>query len=147
VQHFKQIMKLVLHWILRKLRELRHDGFRSAARQIVNAQMQRGVLVWNTPLNRHRNVLRLRHHPQKHRAFDRVVVGKRHHARKPERLFDLIALELKGGQCGKWRRPKRLLKIHCDCGLCLSALFLRGQREPQHRVPFGVFLNERQAFF
>jgi len=133
---------MLLHGILRIVRQLPHDGFRAVAGKVVNPYMQRRVLIGDAPFDRDGNTARLRKDAQQHRRFDAVVIRERNHASEAEPTLDLVTLELKGRERRKRGRPVRPAEIDCNRGLGLGPPLLRSQREPEDRVPSGVVANE-----
>ena len=120
-----------------------HDQMRLALRQIVNAQMKHGAVEWNAPLDRKRNLNRVRKLAQRGGRADAVMIGQRNETQQFEVDFDLIALQFKGLLRRQRRRPVRLRKIDRPDGFL--ALFF--QSPAQQRPFFSKRRDENKALF
>lgn len=147
VKHCEEIAEAVFLGVFCVFGELGHDGGGFRAGKIVDAQMEDGVQVWNSPLHRGGSAASFGDDAKQHRSFDVVVVGEGYHAFEAQDVFDLIALELKGGEGVKRGRPIRLAEVDDPPRFDFGDPALDLQTEAERPVAGGKFGDKREAFF
>ena len=141
VEHRDEFAQVLAEGVAGVGGEFGHDVLDAIAGQVVDSEVKNRLLEGNRPLQGKRDVPGLVYFPQHGGRFDRVMVGERDQAAKPQNIFDLVSLRLVSQLGGQWRRPVGGGQIDGDA----RSLVLTFKGPAQQGPSLGKFLYETEA--